>query len=73
MGNHGLVEPSVRTFIFVSAVVLFFLQLYLRHMEDSRLGFESEPQLLAYTTATATLDLSRLLQPTLQPAAMPDP
>ena len=32
--------------------------LYLQHMEVPRLGFQLELQLLAYTTATATWDLS---------------
>ena len=36
----------------------FFLGPYLRHMEVPRPGLESELQLLAYTTATATLGLS---------------
>ena len=35
-----------------------FLGPHLRHMDVPRLGVESELQLLAYTTATATLDLS---------------
>ena len=38
--------------------VFFFWGLCLWHMEDLRLGVESEPQLPAYTTATATLDPS---------------
>ena len=37
-----------------------FLGLQVQHMEVSRLGVKSELQLPAYTTATATLDLSRL-------------
>ena len=36
----------------------FFLGLYLQHMEVPRLGVELELQLLVYTTATATQDLS---------------
>ena len=36
------------------------LGLHLRHMEVPRLGVESELQLLAYTTATATRDPSRV-------------
>ena len=36
----------------------FFLGLYTQHMELSRLGVESELQLLTYATATATPDLS---------------
>ena len=38
----------------------FFLGLYLQHMEGSRLEGESALQLLAYTIATATPDLSRV-------------
>ena len=37
---------------------IVFLGLHLRHMEVPRLGVESELQLLAYTTATATQELS---------------
>ena len=37
---------------------LVFLGLYLQHMEVPRLGVIWELQLLAYTTATARLDLS---------------
>ena len=39
-------------------VFVFFLQLHLHHMEVPRLGVESELQLLAYTTNTATWDPS---------------
>ena len=38
----------------------YFLGLYQQHMEVPRLGVESELQLPAYTTATATSDLSRV-------------
>ena len=38
---------------------LVFLGLHLQHMEVLRLGVKSELQLPAYTTATATRDLSR--------------
>ena len=41
--------------------------------EGSLLGVESEPQLQAYTTATATPDPSHCLRPTPQLMAMPDP
>ena len=37
-----------------------FLGPHLRHMEVSRLGIELELQLLAYTTAIATQDLSHI-------------
>ena len=38
--------------------ILFILGPHLWHMEVPRLGVKSELQLLAYTTATATPDLS---------------
>ena len=41
-------------------VFFFFLRLNLWHMEVSRLGVELELQLLAYTTATAAQDPSRI-------------
>ena len=42
-------------------------------MEVPRLGVESELQLLAYTTGTATRDPSHILRPTLQLTAALDP
>ena len=38
----------------------YFFGLHLRHMEVPRLGVQSELQLPAYTTATATQDRSRV-------------
>ena len=38
--------------------IFVFLGLHPQHMKVPRLGVQSEPQLLAYTTATATGDLS---------------
>ena len=46
---------SVLTFVFCGGQGL-----HPWHMEVPRLGVESEPQLLAYTTATATWDLSHV-------------
>ena len=46
--------PLARHFFFV------FLRLHLQHMEVPRLGVKLELQLLAYTTATATLGLSHI-------------
>ena len=43
-----------------SCIVLVFLGLHLQHMEVPRLGVESELQLLAYSAATATQDLSHV-------------
>ena len=42
---------------------LFFRAADLSHMEVPRLGVESELQLLAYTTAIATWDLSSVCNP----------
>ena len=39
-------------------IFFFFLGPHLQHTEVSRLGVQSELQLLAYTTATAMLDMS---------------
>ena len=44
---------------FFLCVSFVFLGLHLQHMEVPRLGVESELKLPAYTTATATRDLSR--------------
>ena len=44
----------------MSLFLFFFLGLHLRHMDVPRLGVESELQLPAYTTATATLDPSHI-------------
>ena len=51
--------------------LLFFLGPHPRHMEVPRLGVQSELQLPAYTTATATQDPSQVFD--LYPRAMPDP
>ena len=54
---------------------LVFLGLHLRHMEVPRLGGESELQLPAYATATATRDLSCVcnLHHSSQQCRIPDP
>ena len=51
----------------------FFLGLYQRHMEVPRLGVKVEIQLLAYITATAMQDLSRVCNLHHKLTAMPDP
>ena len=51
----------------------FFLGPHLQHMEVSRLGVESELQLLAYTTAAAMPDPSRICDLNMQLTVMPDP
>ena len=45
---------------FFFPLLFFFLWPHLQHMEVPRLGVESELQLLACTTATATQDLSHI-------------
>ena len=45
-------------FCFLLFFFFVFLGLHLWHMESPRLGVKSELQLPAYTTATATWDLS---------------
>ena len=45
---------------FLVSFSVFFLGLHLRHLEVPRPGVKSEMQLLAYATATATWDLSRI-------------
>jgi len=48
-------------FLFLSSFYFFvFLGRHPQHMEVPRLGIESELQPLAYTTATAMQDLSRV-------------
>ena len=59
-------ETSQDAFLFFSLFLLllfFFFWLQVQHMEVPRLGVESELQLPAYTTATATLDLSHACNP----------
>ena len=47
-------QAIVYIYIYIFFFFLHFLGLHLWHMEVSRLGNESELQLLAYTTATAS-------------------
>ena len=54
----------VRPYLLAFFILFFFfclLGLHPQHMEVPRLGVESELQLLTYTTATATWDLSHVL------------
>ena len=44
--------------LFIKFFFFVFLGLHLQHMEVPRLGVQLETELLAYTTATAMLDLS---------------
>ena len=64
--HHGLYYLGIFTFILMSCdllVVVFFLQLYLRHMEVPRLRAESELQLQAHTTATRTPEPRHICDP----------
>ena len=62
----------LKLFFFLLLLLLFyFLGPNLQHMEVLSLGVESEPQLLAYTTATAMWDPSWVCTPQLM--ATPDP
>ena len=54
MLEHLAPSSKCQHFIFIFC----FLGLHLQHVEVPRLGVESELQLLAYATATATQDLS---------------
>ena len=61
--GYVLLCSVISCFSFTLAVGCFlfffcFLGLHPRHMQVPRLGVQSELQLLAYTTATATLDPS---------------
>ena len=51
---------QVITFPIPVLFCFLFLELHLQHMEVPRLGIKSEPQLLAYATATATQDPSQV-------------
>ena len=55
-------EDNLQRLYFLLFVFLF-LGLHLQHMEVPRLGVESELQLLAYTTAIATWNLSSIQDP----------
>ena len=55
---NGLNENSLSEHqSFFKIIFIFFLGPHPQHMEVSRLGVKLEPQLLAYTIATATPDL----------------
>ena len=57
------VERDTHFFFFFFNFFLVLLGPHLQHMEVPRLGVNSEPQLPAYTTATATPDLSHVCNP----------
>ena len=62
--RRELVLAFKRTFPgFVLYCFVLFLGLHPQHMEVPRLGVELELQLPAYTTATATRDLSLICDP----------
>ena len=54
---------SPKRHFFCVCVFFFFLGPHSKHMEVPRLGVKSELQPLAYTTATATWNLRRVLDP----------
>ena len=56
-------ELYSRQFSIPNRILSVFLGLHLRHMVVPRLGVQSELELPAYTTATATPDLSRVCDP----------
>ena len=79
MGNSSIVFLFIFYYLFINffggvVFVFVFLGPRLWHMEVPRLGVESELQLLAYSTATATPDLRRVcVLYTPQLTATPDP
>ena len=58
--SKGKENLKVNFILFFFFVFCLLLGLHQRHMEVPSLGVQSEPQLLAYTTATATTDLSQV-------------
>ena len=60
MNSPSLFELRPSFFSLFFFFFFVFLGLYLWHMEVPRLGVELEPQLPAYTIATAMPDLSRV-------------
>lgn len=54
---------ALHPLLFVLFYFFFLFRATPRHMEVSRLGVESELQLLAFTTATAMPDLSCVFDP----------
>ena len=62
-----------RFVVIVLFICLFVLGSHLRRREVPRLGFQSELQLSAHTTAIATPDPSHICNLHFQLAAMPDP
>ena len=58
--NNSVFFQFFNFLYFIFFLFFFSLGLHLQHMEVPRLGVKSEPQLLAYTTATATWDLIRI-------------
>ena len=62
---------DLRCILFISIFIFCFLGLQLQLIEVPRWGAESELHLRAYTTATATWDLSRVCDP--HHSSWPDP
>ena len=57
---NSTVRYKIKIKVFTFLFVCLFLGLHPWHMEAPSLGVESELQLPAYTTTTATPDLSRI-------------
>ena len=60
VGFYTVVKAVLFYFILFCFVLFVFLGPHLGHMEGPRLGVQSEPWPLAYTTATAMWDLSHV-------------
>ena len=61
MESFGVIASyAIFIYLFIYLFIYCFLGLPQRHMEVPRLGVESELQLPAYTTATATWDPSHV-------------
>ena len=58
--GHGENRRLLLEFIVIIIIILILVGLHPQYMEVSRPGVESELQLPAYTTATATWDLSHI-------------
>ena len=58
--RNGLFSTILFSFLFLFFFSFCFLEPHLQHMDIPSLGVKLEPQMLAYTTATATQDLNHV-------------